>query len=145
MPTPPCIFCFRSTDFTREHVIPDAVGGSLFLDNTVCRRCNSWLGTNVDVELAKLPETLDAFEALGIPYDRDRMINRHYEVVGSAGDVKVQGRLTSDGFRFHPQPTADGSMIFPEGEAWHALRKGALRDVNAPEDQIDAELARIQK
>lgn len=145
MPDPPCIFCFNSTDFTREHVIPDAIGGSLFLDDTVCKACNSWLGANVDAELVKLPETIDAFEALGIPYDRDTMLNRHYEAVGSARDVEIQGRLTGDGFRFHPQALADGSIVFPEDQAWAALRKSVLREGAATEEQVDAELARLQE
>ena len=47
-----CIFCLldRADDqFTIEHVFPDAIGGTLELHNSVCKDCNSFLGSNVDV------------------------------------------------------------------------------------------------
>lgn len=49
-----CIFCLldkSATEFTSEHVFPEAIGGSFELENCVCRSCNSFLGSNVDVYL----------------------------------------------------------------------------------------------
>lgn len=45
-----CIICkeFKDEkDFSKEHIIPEALEGSLIIDN-VCRDCNSFLGATVD-------------------------------------------------------------------------------------------------
>ncbi len=48
-----CIFCLREkadTDFNKEHVFPESIGGSLTI-NDVCTTCNSYLGRCVDNHL----------------------------------------------------------------------------------------------
>jgi len=48
-----CIFCFRNNkeiQFTREHIIPQNVGGNLFIDE-VCEKCNSSLGQYIDIQI----------------------------------------------------------------------------------------------
>jgi hypothetical protein len=48
-----CIICEQDKDvsqFSVEHVIPEAIGGVLTIDN-VCKECNSHLGTEVDIHL----------------------------------------------------------------------------------------------
>src|SRR5579859_5502464 len=46
-----CVFCKRPFDTarpsTREHIVPDALGGWLTTD-LVCRECNSYFGDHVD-------------------------------------------------------------------------------------------------
>ncbi|MPY67781.1 HNH endonuclease [Deinococcus sp. SDU3-2] len=46
-----CIFCLNFfQELTDEHIIPDAIGGSLVI-RRVCKDCNSYLGSKVDVHL----------------------------------------------------------------------------------------------
>jgi hypothetical protein len=46
-----CIICREKTnDFSDEHVIPDSLGGYYHI-YTVCKQCNSDLGSNVDSDL----------------------------------------------------------------------------------------------
>ena len=46
-----CIICRKqTTDFSDEHVIPDSLGGYYHI-YTVCKQCNSDLGSNVDSNL----------------------------------------------------------------------------------------------
>lgn len=46
-----CIICRKKTnDFSDEHVIPDSLGGYYHI-YTVCKQCNSNLGSNVDSDL----------------------------------------------------------------------------------------------
>jgi hypothetical protein len=48
-----CIFCKKERkedEFSSEHVFPESIGGSLQI-NTVCRACNSILGSDVDSKL----------------------------------------------------------------------------------------------
>jgi len=138
---PPCIFCFQRTDFSREHVISKAVGGSLVLDDAVCKECNSKLGSLVDAELVRLPEVIDAFEALGISFDRDKVLNRHYRVVDLSRGIKD---LNPDGTLSHPQILADGSMVLPESQTWAVLRKTIDREGDTIEEEIDPEIVRLQ-
>lgn len=48
-----CIICRKDTqkkDFSDEHVIPDAIGGVYHIYK-VCKKCNSYLGSNIDSKL----------------------------------------------------------------------------------------------
>jgi len=46
-----CIICRKETnDFSDEHVIPDSLGGYYHI-YSVCKTCNSDLGSNVDSDL----------------------------------------------------------------------------------------------
>lgn len=42
-----CIFCLKATEMTKEHIIPESIGGKIHIMN-VCKACNSLLGTEVD-------------------------------------------------------------------------------------------------
>ncbi len=51
MPTNKCIICRKiRSNFTEEHVIPDAIGGR-YVIHTVCKACNDRLGRKVDLLL----------------------------------------------------------------------------------------------
>jgi hypothetical protein len=52
-----CIFCLNEREPSVEHVFPDAIGGTWTTDR-VCKPCNDWLGSNVDVELTDYSGTL---------------------------------------------------------------------------------------
>ena len=126
-----CIYCTRTdkeTAFSREHIIPQNIGGSLFFDDCVCRVCNSRLGANVDVEIMKFPEVIDAFENLAIPYDKFGIIKRYYNIIGSVDGLELLGRLTKRGVEFPPQNMPDGSLVAPEKEFADLLVKSLSRD-----------------
>lgn len=42
-----CIFCLADKESSKEHIIPESIGGRL-VTNAVCKSCNSILGHNVD-------------------------------------------------------------------------------------------------
>lgn len=52
-----CIYCTKSTGNSLEHIIPDAIGGSLldglFKTRNVCERCNNILGLFADGQYLK--------------------------------------------------------------------------------------------
>lgn len=132
-----CIFCERTYNdvkFNREHIIPENIGGTLFLDNAVCVDCNSKLGTRVDSEALKLPDILKAFEKLNIPHDGNGILNRHYNVTGQLGDIELKfGRVQDNDFIFPPQRLTDGSLMTPEGNCFTSLEKVAMRDIRLQE------------
>jgi len=60
-----CIFCgkkYDKSEYTDEHVFPDAIGGLLVLRDKVCKPCNDKLGHSVDTHLVN--HGLVSFERL---------------------------------------------------------------------------------
>ncbi len=49
-----CIFCFQESEPSKEHIIPDIIGGALTID-TVCTPCNSLLSKLVDGPFSGCP------------------------------------------------------------------------------------------
>jgi hypothetical protein len=127
-----CIFCGRTDNdvkFNREHIIPESLGGILFLDGVVCVDCNSKLGTLVDAEALKLPDVLEAFEKLNIPHDGGGILNRHYNVTGQFFGIELKyGKVKDNDFVFPPQRLPDGSLITPEKHYSSLLEKIVIRD-----------------
>jgi len=135
-----CIFCRRTDNevkFNREHIIPENIGGKLFLDDSVCEDCNSKLGTRVDSETLKLPDILKAFDKLNIPHDKDGILSKHYNVTGQLGGIELKfGRVKDNDFVFPPQRLADGSLMAPEEYYFNSLEKVAMRDTRLQEASL---------
>lgn len=55
-----CIFCNEENEPSEEHIIPESIGGIATI-KTVCRDCNSKLGTEVDSELNRQRHIYDAY------------------------------------------------------------------------------------
>ena len=94
----PCIFCFRSepeVTFSREHVIPDCLGGKLILLEYVCARCNGDFGGVFDHEILKNPNIIAALGKLKVPHDRAQLINKNYRLTFRANyreKIKIEIR-----------------------------------------------------
>lgn len=55
-----CIFCNSSYKFSKEHIIPENIGGSVVINN-VCVDCNSKFGSEVDITLTKNKHIYDSY------------------------------------------------------------------------------------
>lgn len=127
----PCIFCFRTipeVEFSKEHVIPDSLGGQLILRDWVCSDCNSRFGAEFDHEILKNPEIVSALEKCGLRYDTAQLINKNYKILGFADGIEVKGIATKNGFEFPPQKLSDESIILPDKQYKEPLRKMINRD-----------------
>ena len=127
----PCIFCFKTNPevtFSKEHVIPDSLGGQLILNDWVCSNCNSRFGAEFDHEILKNPEIVVALKKLTLPHNRTQLINQNFRIRGFAAEIEVKGRATKNGFEFPSQSLPDGSIIHPEAEYKEPLLKSILRD-----------------
>ena len=125
-----CIFCFRKNTeipFSREHIIPQNVGGNLFIDE-VCENCNSNLGSFIDIQVLKYPEILNAFEYLKIPHDKSGILKNYYKITGKSGDLEVPAIYKNGKYKMLPKNMPDGSMIFPEEDYFKNLQKIVTRD-----------------
>lgn len=47
-----CILCLQQKRFTKEHIVPDCVGGGLVAE-ILCKNCNSTLGHTIDGQYSK--------------------------------------------------------------------------------------------
>jgi len=145
MSTQRCIYCHRTGDetpFSREHVIPKNIAGTLVLDDFVCKEDNDWLGTNVDTELLRLPETLQAFAALSLPHDRDGILRNHFQVLGELDGQILRGKITGGVVDFPMQKLPGGSLITPEEGLEGPLTKMAFR-TGRPRAETKSELKRL--
>ncbi len=154
--TKACIFCFRTdleTVFSEEHIIPQSIGGRLVLDQ-VCAKCNGDLGHEVDTEVLKLPEILQALETLSIPHNRQGILRSYYDVKAETDDGIRKVRATEHGFEPLPQQLPDGSILTPDHRVIEDLSKRVRRDERLKnagltteeiEEQLAALLAAYQK
>ena len=149
----PCIFCFLSepdVSFSREHIIPQSIGGCLVLTNYVCKKCNDLLGQHVDHAILKNPDVIRALEQLDLPHNRVQLIKHNYDVRGFADGLEVIARATKKGFEFPTQRLDDGSLIQSDSDLRGNLLKGAARDsrlkkMGVTTQQIDLELDRLEE
>lgn len=147
-----CIFCFRkSTElpFSREHIIPQNVGGNLFIDE-VCVDCNSNLGRFIDIQVLKYPEILKAFEFLKIPHNKEGILKNYYKITGKSGNLEFPATYHDGKYKMLPKSMSDGSMIFPEEDYFKNLNKKVKRDIrlkslNLSKDYINDEMDKIKE
>jgi hypothetical protein len=146
-----CIYCTRNdteVKFNREHIIPKNIGGTLFLDNFVCESCNSYLGTNIDTEILRLPDTLEAFKILGIPHNKHGILRFFYTIKCKLENYTISARIGPNGFEIIDQELLDGSILVSEKDLESKLKKiihrdNRLKNAGIIPVQIDAEIAKL--
>jgi hypothetical protein len=152
IPSKLCIFCFRNdteVEFTREHIIPKNIGGTLLIDD-VCRICNSRLGENLDVEILKHLGIIKAFDSLEIKYDRAGILKNYYKITGHSNNIELPFTFINGEYKMLPQNQLDGSLILPEEDYEKILRKSVYRDkilksIKMPQNNIETEIKKISK
>jgi hypothetical protein len=149
-----CIYCLTTsneTRFNREHIIPESVAGTLFVDDLVCERCNSTMGSQVDFELLKVPEILNAMDTLGIPYDRKGVLRSYYDTHLVSEENRLKAMPTDRGFKLLTQDLPDGSRVTPGHELDVSTltkmlsRDQRLRDAGITEEEIATGLRELQE
>lgn len=99
-----CIFCRepRAPDeFSLEHVVPDAIGGTLTIRGAVCKRCNDRLGSEVDVHLTN--------------HGMVELRRMTLRLAGKSGKVPNpfrSGRLAADGRRVRLDLKTDAVRVY---------------------------------
>ena len=84
-----CIFCFKTdleVPFSIEHLIPDCIYGFFSFKNIVCKYCNEWFGSNVDLQILRLPEIINAFKELGFIKEHEIILKNNYNIKGKFAD-----------------------------------------------------------
>ena len=97
MPNTRCIIgCgefLTSNNLSREHIIPNAIGGKKFVSGFICDRCNNETGAAWDAELARQLNPISLY--LGIRRTRGKVRPQVFPT-SSGGEVQVHpgGRMT---------------------------------------------------
>lgn len=125
-----CIFCLqtdKTKKFNSEHIIPQSIGGNLYIDE-VCEQCNSGLGRFVDSDILKLSEIVKAFEETGIPHDKSGIIKGNYILTGKTSELELPFIVKKDKPELVPQKLKDGSLVVSENDYKAVIKKSIMRD-----------------
>lgn len=98
-----CILCIGKnpiTDhnpLTDEHIFPEAIGGDMIFEKSLCKHCNSSLGSNIDIHLTEHLSILYQRKMFGLTGKKGGISNPLPEFIDSYGR---RGNLTTDSFNF---------------------------------------------
>ena len=135
-----CALCqtsFTAANSTKDHVIPNAIGGRKKVRNFICRRCNSKTGAKWDSELAK---QLQPFSTM-LNVRRERRGNQPIAVETVSGRKLTwnpDGLLTSYKPTFDQRVENDKTLITIEARSTTDLRR-ILTDLEQTHSEIDVE------
>ncbi len=136
--------CLGSEDFTLEHVIPEALGGTLTC-RFLCGRCNSRLGHLVESE-AKADPTV----RLAVAELVDRLpklaaqLSEGQEYVSHGPGGERLGWMANGDFAIATRKLEDGSLIQPTSDAVGSIRR-MLERSGHDEDAISESLRLLEQ
>lgn len=114
---PTCIYCLNtkdSSEFNREHVIPEAFGKfehNFVLHNQVCTQCNELFGKTLDASLARESlEGLDRYD-LGI---KPPSGSTKFRAGGRVRGVIDEGPYKGAAVRWAPSPDGQAIALLPQ-------------------------------
>ena len=139
-----CILCLKETSLSKEHVIPEALGGILTCQ-FLCKDCNSYLGFSVEAKAKTDPSIRIAVSNLQshIPELADKfMENQHFISHGPGGTER--GSVRAGEFRVQSRTREDGSLVQPTDCARKSV-ENILRKEDADDDVIRQALRAFDK
>lgn len=112
-----CIICLRQKDLTKEHLIPEAIGGRLSA-RFLCCDCNKTLGARVDASARSDPSIRLAVNNLStkIPKLAQQLI-KNQPFLGESKAGYVRGHIKDREFRVRSTREEDGSLLQPTIQA----------------------------
>lgn len=138
-----CILCLKSSDLSKEHIIPEAIGGRLTI-KFLCTVCNSFLGRNVENVTKADPSIRIALENLSrdIP-DLYSQITEKQPFYGHSKAGRVPGFFRKGEFSVKSNKMADGSLLQPTKTAKKTI-KTILKRQGCSETQIEEALSKFE-
>ena len=139
-----CILCLKEVSLSKEHIIPDALGGVLACQ-FLCEGCNSYLGFSVEAKAKTDPSIRVAVANLKshIPELANRLMeNQDFISYGPGGTER--GSVRAGEFRVRSRTREDGSLVQPTDCARKSVQK-ILRKANADGDVIRQALRAFDK
>ena len=133
-----CALCAQSltnSTATKEHIIPNAIGGHKTVSNFICRNCNSLTGQNWDIELVNQLKPLCTM----LNINRDRGSNRPIMVETINGrklDLHPDGTKTITNPELSKQDFGDKTEYKIKARSMEEL-KGILSGLKRKHPHID--------
>ncbi len=139
-----CILCLRETSLSKEHIIPDALGGILTC-SFLCKDCNSNLGCSVEAEAKTDPSIRIAVSNLQshIPELADRLMENQDFISHGPGGTE-RGSVRAGEFRVRSRTKEDGSLVQPTDCARKSV-ENILRKADTDDDVIRQALRAFDK
>lgn len=139
-----CIFCGLQKNQSKEHVIPQSLGGNLVIYD-VCIDCNSILGSVADSEFDRNSYIAAAYKKLGWQEELKKIVKKaDNTAVDMQLLIPLKLRLHNDHeFQIVPQELEDGSRIFDEEGSSSVIskmierRKEKYSEKGLKEDEIE--------
>ena len=134
-----CIVCLGQSPLTKEHLIPDCLGGIL-TSNILCSRCNSSFGSGFEAKARLAPELRRAASGL----DKS-MFKLKEKLEGGAlykskfGEHTLEQVVRKDG-HLRTKELEDGSLIAPDSDAPKII-KSIMQKSGVPISNINEALA----
>ncbi|MDE0155611.1 MAG: hypothetical protein OXS28_08425 [Gammaproteobacteria bacterium] len=128
-----CIICGSEDEITKEHLIPEHLGGKLTA-KFLCRQCNSTLGHRVESDILQDPiirQILDSRIAHELPELAEKMRSR-LEYIGHGEHGEVSGYMKKGMFTVKEQILEDESLISPPEKSIKHLQAIAVREGRGP-------------
>lgn len=139
-----CIICLKEDTLSKEHIIPDALGGILTC-TFLCRDCNSYLGSSVEAEAKKDPSIRIAVDNLQswIPGIADKLTEGQRFISYGPGGTE-RGIVRSGEFRVKSRTREDNTLLQPTDSARRSIKK-ILRKVDASDEVIHESLRKFDE
>jgi uncharacterized protein YlaI len=118
-----CILCGRVNGLTKEHLIPQSIGGKLYTI-FLCKKCNDELGRDIEYAIRTDPSIRIAAHRLAdkIPVIAD-MLSERQQYIGYSKGGKVKGIIKNGEFRVREQKENNGSLRQPTDRARRSIEK----------------------
>ncbi|MFZ0608925.1 MAG: HNH endonuclease [Xanthobacteraceae bacterium] len=117
-----CNGCITEANDSREHVVPNAIGGKLKTKGFICTNCNSASGERWDAELSRQMNPLCLFFSI----IRDRGVSPSQTFETSAGEkirISHDGSLALDRPTYREVPIGDGIRVEITARTMREARK----------------------
>lgn len=128
-----CIICSSEDEITKEHLIPEHLGGKITA-KFLCRQCNSTLGHSVESDILQDPiirQILDNRIAHEVPELAEKMRSR-LEYIGHGDHGAVSGYVKRGTFTVKEQTLEDESLVSPFDKSIKHLQTIAAREGRGP-------------
>jgi len=91
-----CIYCKKElpiSEFTEEHIIPESLGSPLKI-SSICKRCNSFIGSELESELFYFPPIAGKLSELGLKSKSGRITP--FVETGKRAKAKIKEPITGE-------------------------------------------------
>ncbi len=118
-----CILCTNKRALTREHIIPDRLGGIRW-SKILCNKCNSHLGSEIEADIKKDPSIRLAIEGINNKAPKIYLkLSEGLDYIAISKRGTVKGKIKNNEFRPRSYKEKDGSIIQPTNDAKKNIRR----------------------